>query len=796
MMAKRKRKAYFRDMPLLRSRKAARAGIWVGTILIVSFLYPLGDQFEYRYDLNEITREAVIAPFNFPVLKSADDLESEREAARRSVPLLFRRDPQIATQQFSMLVDIFNRVGRIRRAAQKLSQSEALAFRHQFDEQEASTRQAVARDSTALMRLREDLAQQFPLDLSNTHWAALLQGQTETGRKIDLDRLQRNLERIIRDLFSEGVLELAKRQIGDAPVAVSSAGVEENFELQFLMDQDEAWTKAKTRLQAIYTEEQAVEYATGTELLIYLIRPNLLYDSETTQRRQKEAVDMVPPAKGIVLKNERIVDANTRVTEEVLLRLSSLAAAKTQLLASAGGIQLWLPRIGMVLITTICLAFFFVWLYVYRRHLYRQNRILLLMNLLFVLMLAMGSFFHLRIGLSEYLIPFTVAAMAFTILFDARTAVIAVVTLAIMMGFLVGNRIDFVLVNLLAGSVAIYSVRQLRRRRQIFTAIIYIVSAYALGIASVEFLKYTNLAALGEHVMYASINGVLSPIMVYGLIGVLEVIFGMTTNLTLLELSDFNQPLLRRLSREANGTFSHSIVVGNLAEAAANAIGANSLLCRVGAYYHDIGKLGRPEYFIENQFKQVNPHDSLAPHMSARVVINHVKDGLKLAREYGLPEAVSDFIPMHHGTARIEYFYQRAIKESGDASQVKEEAYRYRGPKPNTKETGILMLCEAIEAATRSIKNPTLPRIQQMMDTIIELRMTDNQLNECPLTLRELQLIKGDVQAGTGMISVLQGIYHVRIPYPGTDPDAKGSGEEEKLEELAREKLFEGTPTE
>ena len=795
-MAKRKGKAFFQNLPLLRSRKAARAGIWVGTILVISFLYPLGDQFEYRYDLNEITREAVIAPFNFPVLKAAEDLESEREAARRSVPLLFRREAQIAAQQLSSLADFFNRMERIQRAAQKLAQSEALAFRHRFDEQAASTGQAVTRDSTALVRLQEDLAQQFPLDLSSTHWAALFQGQSDTGRKIDLARLERNLERIIRGLFSEGVLELAKRQLGDVRLAVSSGGVEENVELQFLMDQDEAWAKAKTRLQGNYADQRTVEYATGDELLNYSVRPNLLYDSETTQRRQKEAVNRVPISKGIVLKNERIVDANTRVTEEVLLRLSSLAAAKTELLGSTGGIQPWLPRIGMVLITTICLAFFFVWLYVYRRHLYRQNRILLLMNLLFVLLLAMGSFFHLRIGLSEYLIPFTVAAMAFTILFDARTAVIAVVTLAIMLGFLVGNRIDFVLVNLLAGSVAIYSVRQLRRRRQIFTAIIYIVSAYALGIAAVEFLKYTSLAALGSQVMYASINGVLSPIMVYGLIGVLEVIFGVTTNLTLLELSDFNHPLLRRLSREANGTFSHSIVVGNLAEAAATAIGANSLLCRVGAYYHDIGKLRRPEYFIENQFKQANPHDSLAPHMSARVVINHVRDGLELAREYGLPEAVSDFIPMHHGTARIEYFYHRAVKESGDASTAKEDAYRYRGPKPNTKETGILMICEAIEAATRSIKNPTLQRIQQMMDTIIELRMTDSQLNDCPLTLRELELIKGDVQAGTGMISVLQGIYHVRIPYPNTDPDAKAAAEDEKLEDLAQEKLFEGTPTE
>ena len=445
------------------------------------------------------------------------------------------------------------------------------------------------------------------------------------------------------------------------------------------------------------------------------------------------------------------------------------------------------------------LSFLHVWLYVYRRAWFRQNRILLLMNLLIILVLAMANLFHHRFELSEYLIPFTVVAMAFTILFDARTSIIATVTLALLMGFLVGNKLDFVLVNLLAGSVAIYSVRQLRRRRQIFAAIIYIVSAYAVGITAVEFLKYTNLATLGSHLLYASINGTLSPIMVHGLIGVLEVIFGITTNLTLLELSDFNHPLLRRLSREANGTFSHSIVVGNLAEAAANTIGANSLLCRVGAYYHDIGKLARPEYFIENQFRQENPHDTIAPHLSAKVIITHVKEGLRLAKEYGLPDGVSDFIPMHHGTTRVEYFYQKAVSENGGTGTVKEESFRYAGPRPNTKETGILMLCEAIEAATKSIQKPTLQRIQQMADTIIESRMADGQLDECPLTLQEIKRIKGDASEGTGILGVLKGIYHVRIPYPAAAKESDGEGataEDGGTIEITEATAFRGMTTE
>ena len=779
----------------LRSDRFYRVLIFVGSISVISLLFPVGGRFEYRYDLNEITKEAIIAPDNFPVLKSPETLESEREAARRAVPYLFRRDPQITNAQLDGVVDLFTRARGIQRAENRLAQSRQQAYRYRYEERYVEAQQAVDRDSTEVEDLRSDFALRFPLDLSAPYWSSFFAGESPEGRTINYSRLQDELEKIIRDILAEGVLDLPKSQLEEASIALASEGVEEVVDPKFLLDREEAWAKTKTRLQAQYPIEAPVESSVGSDLLIYFIHPNLTYDEETTLRRREAAEDKVPISKGFVLKNERIVDANTRVTPEILEKLNSLAAAKSQAIASAGGIQLWLPRIGMVAITVILLLFFYAWLYVYRNSWFRQNRVLLLTNLLIVSILAIASLFHHRFELSEYLIPFTVVAMAFTILFDARTSLIATVSLALMMGFLVGNKLDFVLVNLLAGSVAIYAVRQLRRRRQIFTAIIYIVSAYAVGITAVEFLKYTNLTTLGNHLMYASINGVLSPIMVYGLIGVLEVIFGMTTNLTLLELSDFNHPLLRRLSREANGTFSHSIIVGNLAEAAANVIGANSLLCRVGAYYHDIGKLARPEYFIENQFRMENPHDTIAAHLSAKVVISHVKEGLRLAREYGLPQAVADFIPMHHGTARAEYFYQKAISDDGGPDRVKEDTFRYAGPKPNTKETGILMLCEAIEAATKSIRKPTLPRIRQMVNTVIELRMTDGQLDECPLTLDEINRIRGDASTGTGIIGVLKGIYHVRIPYPTADrkPAEEEAKEKKELSEAA---VFEGTPTE
>jgi putative nucleotidyltransferase with HDIG domain len=261
----------------------------------------------------------------------------------------------------------------------------------------------------------------------------------------------------------------------------------------------------------------------------------------------------------------------------------------------------------------------------------------------------------------------------------------------------------------------------------------------------------------------------------YGLIGLFEILFEVTTNLTLIELLDFDHPLLKRAQQETNGTFNHSIVVGNLAESCANAIGAHSLLCRVGAYYHDIGKMAKSEYFIENQYGGENKHDSLTHTMSARIIRAHVKEGLNLAQEYSLPKVVSNFIPMHHGTTRVEYFYRMALKEAEDSgAKVDESAFRYPGPKPNTKETGILMICEAVEAAVRSIKKPDIFKIEAMIDKIIEGRISDGQLNECPLTLDELNKIKGTVDGTTGMLPVLRGIYHIRVEYPD-DPKSTAS---------------------
>tara|TARA_B100001079_G_scaffold122121_1_gene104771 strand:- start:5781 stop:6980 length:1200 start_codon:yes stop_codon:yes gene_type:complete len=387
----------------------------------------------------------------------------------------------------------------------------------------------------------------------------------------------------------------------------------------------------------------------------------------------------------------------------------------------------------------------------------------LLIALIFTIEVGLGYLFGSRLELSEYLIPTTVAAMVLTIMFDARIGYMGITSVILLLGILIGNNVEFMVTSLFTASVGIFAVRKLRRRSQLFSAIFALIASSGLVVLGQGLFKGHDWSMMGFDMINLTFIAVLSPIVTYGLIGILEVSFGITTNLTLIELLDFQNPLLKRLQHEANGTFNHSIVVGNLAEACADAIGANSLLCRVGAYYHDLGKMNRPEYFIENQYSGENKHDSLTSVMSAKIIKSHVVEGINLANDYGLPKIVSDFIPMHHGTTRVEYFYRKAIE---DGDKINEEQFQYPGPKPNTKETGILMICEAVEAAVRSIKEPDIIKIEEMIDKIFELRISAGQLSECPLTMDELTKIKGNVDGTTGLLPVLRGIYHIRIEYP------------------------------
>jgi len=367
----------------------------------------------------------------------------------------------------------------------------------------------------------------------------------------------------------------------------------------------------------------------------------------------------------------------------------------------------------------------------------------------------------------KFLILVPIASMLLAVIFDSRVSFYSTVSIAFLVGALRGNDYSIILASILAGSLALYTVRDIKNRTQIFRSLAFIFLGYVFAITFDGLQRAMPVSYVANEALYAFMNAVLSPILTFGLLIFFEKFFGISTDLTLLELSDFNHPLLRDLSSRAPGTFHHSIVMGTLAEAAAVSIGANAILARVGAYYHDIGKSLEPECFVENQMGSQNIHDKLTPKESARRILEHVAKGIELAKEYNIPSRVIDFIPAHHGTTLVAYFYQKE-KEGHPSEDVSKVDFQYPGPKPYNKETAIVMLADTIEATARTINEPTVEKIEKLIDSIVSKRLADGELDNCDLTFRELAMVK------KSFLNILIGIHHSRITYP-SEKDAEAA---------------------
>jgi putative nucleotidyltransferase with HDIG domain len=357
------------------------------------------------------------------------------------------------------------------------------------------------------------------------------------------------------------------------------------------------------------------------------------------------------------------------------------------------------------------------------------------------------------------LIPIALAAVLFSVLFDPRISLIAAMVLAVLIGgqsMFRGTNALFI--NLVGGVAAAFSVRVVRRRNQAYHSMLTIACGYLLAAIAIGLTLGWDARAIAISAGLGALNGIVSVALAMGLLPPAEEFTGIDTYLRLLEWSDLNRPLMQRLSLEAPGTYAHAIAIANLAESACNAIGANGLLARVGAYYHDIGKLKKPQYFVENQPKGRNPHDKLKPNTSASIIRNHVRDGLDLAEEHNLPKTVRAFITEHHGTARISYFLDRARERDGGV--VNPAEFAYPGPTPQSAETAVCMLADGVEAAARVLQDPTPHKIRELVEHIVRQRVEQGQLRDAPLTLRQLEIVKEQ------FARVLLGMYHSRIDYP------------------------------
>ena len=481
------------------------------------------------------------------------------------------------------------------------------------------------------------------------------------------------------------------------------------------------------------------------------IRPNRFMDIEATEQKRQEARENVE--KVMLRKGDLILREGQMVTFDRLNLLRELG-----LLTESGSVDIML-YIGIALIVLILELLLIAYIHVFNRELLQKTSRLLMITIIFMSVLAVSKAISI---ISIYLMPVAAVAMLLAILTDARLSILVSLALTLLLAVITGNDISFIFMALVGGTVGIFSVLNTQQRGNIFVSGLLVSFAHLGTVIGIGFINSHEIISVLTYGFYGVLNGIFCAILTVGSLPLWEAVFGVVTPLKLLELSNPNHPLLKKLLIEAPGTYHHSIIVGNLSEAAANAVEANTLLARTGAFYHDIGKTLRPYFFKENQLTSENPHDKISPTLSSLIITNHVKDGLELARKHKLPEEITAFINEHHGDTLVAYFYHKAINgENGD--NIDQDSFRYKGNKPSTKETAIVMLADSVEAAVRSLSSPNREKIQKMIEKIFKDKLEDSQLEESNLTLREIEKIK------QAFINVILGIFHERIEYPDLD---------------------------
>ena len=480
------------------------------------------------------------------------------------------------------------------------------------------------------------------------------------------------------------------------------------------------------------------------------IHPNYFFDQAKTDESLKEALKSV--SKVMIKKNQIIVKEGEPITQRQISILTELGLL---------GDGVSKNYIYTYIITAFYVVFVFVLQYVYlkneKKDIFNNNKLILLTLLLNLFTLATTRVFEIA---SLFLIPIACSPILMSVFLDSKVSIIINLLNLLLVSVIVGFNPQIILIGIISIIIVAALLKKVNQRNDILYTTMYLSISVAIVVLSSGILLSNNINKILIDMTLSVLGALTSGILAIGLLPFLEYTFSLVTNMKLLELSNPNSPLLKRLLMEAPGTYHHSIMVANLAEVAAEEIGANTMLTRVGAYYHDAGKIKRPFFFGENQLGGVNPHNKISPSLSASIIISHVKDGLELAKEYDIPSAVSDMMIQHHGTTLVKYFYYTLKNSSDNPESVKEEDFTYPGPKPQSREAAIIMMADSVEAAVRSIQEPTVEKIENMVNNIIKDKLDSGQLSECELTFRDLETIK------SCFLKVLKGIYHSRIEYP------------------------------
>lgn len=693
----------------------ARWLLLLAVAVLTYALYPgVGGVSVPALSIGQVAPNDIVAPFEFVVKKSAAEIEREGNALASTV---------------RPIIDV--RPGVVDSAA---AQASALF---------------AALDSATSPGALVDSAHQHAVPLDGEEAGLLM----EPG---------------MRTTFRRAVLEMIRTQLSRGVAA--NASIDSTAAPEFVVRR--SGTERVVRRDSILTFQRYLDLrrkvervpnsSVGDRIFVKLLnatfRATLVPNARETSAMRNELRASVDSVKDVVRANERIVAAHEVVTPDVRDRLLAL---RSELARRGGATGRSVPSAaGQILTNALILSIFWLLLTFYRRETYDNMRQMLLVALLVALVVTGGAVNLRFISPGPELIPIPFAAMLLTVLFSGRVAIVAAAVLAV----LIGTQSAYggepaVYLALIGGVASAMGVRGVRRRSELLVTVLIVAGAFALGAFSVGLRLGWSPAEMGESALRGAINAVISSSLVIITLPIFESIGRLTTDVTLLELSDPSRPLLRRLATEAPGTYAHSVAMANLCEAACNAIGANGLLARVGCYYHDVGKISKPMFFVENQGRGGNPHDKMPPEASAAVIRNHVREGVRLAEEYGLPDVVKAFIPEHHGTAEITYFLERA-KAGGNADASRDEQYRYPGPNPQSVETAVAMLADGVEAAIRVLDEPSPDKVREAIDHLVERRVESGLLRDAPLTLRQLDRVKRE------FVRVLSGMHHNRIDYP------------------------------
>jgi cyclic-di-AMP phosphodiesterase PgpH len=707
-------------------------------VLLAAFITmlfpPSGTMDVGRYEEGMVAAADVIARIPFSVPKAPEELARDRTLAMESVPPTFDFVAEAADTMEARLVGFFERVDTVASIGNRAGVE-------------------------AVLRSASVVATPAQVD-------ALLDGPT---RRL----LRRAALAAARDIIPLGVLDAGQALNVTTPTVTVRQG-----ETERAVRTDDVVTQSEFFERALAVLPPSTPPDLSNLLRLILIRHiefSYILDVVATELDRDAAARSVPTDKGIVLQGQAIVRAADPVTATEVEMLNAYEdQLRAQGLLEASGLRV-LPLVGAWVVTVVLLTLFGLVLFFFRVEVYAQFRWLLLLALLVAVYFVVAAAIA-RNDLAPEWLPIAFVALPAAVLWDTRISLVLVLIIATITGTIPAfAEHGTVLAVATGGGAAAMSVRAVRRRSDTWRSIAIIACATGLVLLGYALTADRELGDVAQSSLLAAGNATVSALLATGFLWLFELFTGITTDQTLLEWADPTRPLLKRLSLEAPGTYAHTINVANLAEAAANAIGANGLLCRVGLYYHDVGKMLKPHYFVENQPEGRNPHDKLKPGTSAAIVREHVTEGERLAREAKVPPVILDFILQHHGTQRIGFFYEKALEEE---EGVDEERFAYPGPKPQTRETAVAMLADSCESAARAMRDPTAERIRDLIHSIIQAKLEAGQLDEAPLTLREMALIEEQ------FAKILGGAIHRRIEYPATKhlTDAPDDDDDEGLE--------------